>query len=149
MDRPFVTENERELDRLRSLVERLTDDELIFPIGNGWTIAVSLAHLAFWDQRALFLLRKWKKDGVEESPIDIDITNDSLLPLWLAIPPRKAANLAISSAEAIDHELAEAPTELINEIVALGEKFRLYRSIHRKQHLDEIEEYLNDMSKSW
>ena len=149
MDRLFVTENAKELERLRSLVERLTDDELIFPIGNGWTIAVALAHLAFWDQRALFLLRQWKKDGVEESPIDIDITNDSLLPLWLAIPPRKAAHLAISSAEAIDQELAEAPTELINEIVTLGEKFRLYRSIHRKQHLDEIEEYLNDMSKTW
>jgi hypothetical protein len=134
---------------LRALTERLTDEELIFPIGNGWTIAVALAHLAFWDQRALFLLRKWKKDGVEASPIDIDITNDALLPLWLAVPPRKAANLAISSAEAIDRELEEAPTELINEIVSLGEKFRLYRSFHRKQHLDEIEEYLNDMGKAW
>jgi hypothetical protein len=72
-----------------------------------------------------------------------------LLPLWLAVPPRKAANLAISSAEAIDRELEEAPTELINEIVSLGEKFRLYRSFHRKQHLDEIEEYLNDMGKAW
>ncbi|MBT8367814.1 MAG: hypothetical protein KJP23_24235, partial [Deltaproteobacteria bacterium] len=67
----------------------------------------------------------------------------------LAIPPRKAANLAVSSAEAIDHELEEASTELINDIVALGEPFRLYRSIHRKQHLDEIEEFLNDMSKTW
>jgi hypothetical protein len=67
----------------------------------------------------------------------------------LAIPPRKAANLAISSAEAIDRELAQASTELINEIVGLGEKFRLYRSIHRKQHLDEIEEFLSDTSKTW
>ncbi|MGD2096925.1 MAG: DinB family protein [Desulfobacterales bacterium] len=149
MERLFVADNARELDRLRALTERLTDEELIFPIGNGWTIAVALAHLAFWDQRALFLLRKWKKDGVEASPIDIDITNDALLPLWLAVPPRKAANLAISSAEAIDRELEEAPTELINEIVSLGEKFRLYRSFHRKQHLDEIEEYLNDMGKAW
>jgi hypothetical protein len=144
-----VAENAKELQRLRSLAERLTDDELIFPIGNGWTIAVALAHLAFWDQRALYLLRKWKKDGVEASPIDIDITNDSLLPLWLAIPPRKAANLAISAAEAIDRELGQASTELINDIVGLGEKFRLYRSFHRKQHIDEIEEYLNDMSKTW
>jgi hypothetical protein len=149
VERLFVADNARELDRLRALTERLTDEELIFPIGNGWTIAVALAHLAFWDQRALFLLRKWKKDGVEASPIDIDITNDALLPLWLAVPPRKAANLAISSAEAIDRELEEAPTELINEIVSLGEKFRLYRSFHRKQHLDEIEEYLNDMGKAW
>ena len=149
MDRPFVTENAKERERLQLLVERLTDEELIFPIGNGWTIAVAFAHLSFWDQRALFLLRKWKKEGVEPSPIDIDVTNDSLLSLWLAIPPRKAANLAISSAEAIDRELAQASTELINEIVGLGEKFRLYPSIHRKQHLDEIEEFLSDTSKTW
>jgi hypothetical protein len=149
MDRPFVTENAKERERLQSLVERLTDEELMFPIGNGWTIAVALAHLSFWDQRALFHLRKWKKEGVEPSPIDIDVTNDALLSLWLAIPPRKAANLAISSAEAIDRELAEASTELINAIVGLGEKFRLNRSIHRKEHLDEIEEFLSDMSKTW
>ncbi len=149
MERSFVSENAKERERLLSLVEKLADEELIFPIGNGWTIAVALAHLAFWDQLALFLLRKWKKDGVQPSSIDFDITNDALLSIWLAIPPRKAANLAISSAEAIDHELEEASTELINDIVALGEPFRLYRSIHRKQHLDEIEEFLNDMSKTW
>ncbi len=149
MDRPFVAENAKELERLRALVERLTDEELIFPIGNGWTIAVALAHLAFWDQRALFLLRKWKQEGVESSHIDVDIINDALLSSWLAIPPRKAANLAVSSAEAIDRELAQAPADFINEIVALGEPFRLYRSIHRKLHLDEIEEFLNDMSKTW
>lgn len=149
MERSFVAENAKELKRLRSLVEKLADEELIFPIGNGWTIAVALAHLAFWDQLALFLLRKWKKDGVQPSSIDFDITNDALLSIWLAIPPRKAANLAVSSAEAIDHELEGASTELINDIVALAEPFRLYRSIHRKQHLDEIEEFLNDMSKTW
>ena len=149
MDRLFVTENAKERERLRLLVERLTDEELMFPIGNGWTIAVALAHLSFWDQRVLFIIRKWKKDGVEPSPIDFDVINDALLSAWLAIPPRKAANLAVSSAEAIDHELAEASTELINKIVRLGEKFWLFRSIHRKEHLDEIEEFLSDMSKTW
>jgi hypothetical protein len=66
----------------------------------------------------------------------------------LAIPPRKAANLAISSAEAIDRELEEASSGFIAEIEGLGEKFRLYRSIHRKLHLDEIEELLNSKEKS-
>ena len=149
MDRPFVSENANERERLQLLVERLTDEELMFPIGNGWTIAVALAHLAFWDQRALFVIRKWKKDGVEPSAIDFDAINDALLSICLAVPPRKAANLAISSAEAIDRELEEASTELIHEIVGLGEKFWLCRSIHRKEHLDEIEEFLSDMSKTW
>ena len=147
MDRPFVAENAKELERLRSLVEGLTDEELTLPLGNGWTIAVALAHLSFWDQRSLFLMRQWQKSGVAPSAIDIDITNDSLLSLWLAVPPRKAANLAISSAEAIDRELAEASSDFIAEIENLGEKFRLYRSIHRKLHLDQIEECLSNRNK--
>ena len=148
MERPFVAQNAKERERLRSLVERLTDKELRLPLGNGWTIAVTLAHLSFWDQRILFLMRKWKKSGVAPSSIDIDVTNDSLLSLWLAIPPRKAANLAISSAEAIDRELEAASSVFITEIEGLGEKFRLYRSIHRKLHLDQIEEFLKSKDKS-
>ena len=148
MDRPFVAENAKERERLRSLVKRLTDEELSLPLGSGWTIAVAFAHLSFWDQRILFLMRKWKKSGVEPSSIDIDVTNDSLLSLWLALPPQKAANLAISSAEAIDRELEEASSDFITEIESLGEKFNLYRSIHRKLHLDQIEEVLDSRIKS-
>jgi len=70
------------------------------------------------------------------------VINDSILPLWLALPPRSAANLAVTSAEAIDREFEEAPSELISDIQKLEEKFRLYRSIHRKMHLDEIEKVL-------
>jgi hypothetical protein len=142
MNRPFVAENAQERERLLCLATRLTEEELSLPLGNGWTIAVALAHLAFWDQRSLFLMRKWKKSGVEPSPIDIDLTNDSLLSLWLALPPRTAAKLAVSSAEAIDRELEEATPDLIAAIESLGEKSRLYRSVHRKLHLDQIEEIL-------
>ena len=48
MDRPFVAENAQERERLSSLVARLKDEELILTLRNGWTIAVALAHLAFW-----------------------------------------------------------------------------------------------------
>jgi len=149
MDRPFVTENTKARERLSSLAGRLTDEELSLPLGDGWTIAVALAHLSFWDQRSLFLLRKWKKSGVvEPSPIDIDVTNDSLLSIWLALPPRTAANLAVSSAEEIDRELEEASSDLITKIKSLGEKFRFYRSIHRKLHIDQIVEFLNKRSST-
>jgi hypothetical protein len=142
MDKPFVAENARELERLRSLVQRLSDEELSRPLGTDWTISVALAHLAFWDQRSLVLVRKWRLSGVEPSPIDVDVTNDSLQPTWLALHPRVAANLAVSAAEAIDAELAGCSPELISEIEKMGDKFRLYRSIHRKLHLDQIEESL-------
>ena len=87
-------------------------------------------------------MRKWKSSGVTPSPIDIEVTNDSLLPLWQALPPRAAAVLAVSSAEKIDRELEEASLDLISAIEKLGDRFRLYRSEHRKLHLDEIEEAL-------
>jgi hypothetical protein len=39
----------------------------------------------------------------------------------LAIPRQKTANLAISSAEAIDRELEKASSDFITEIEGLGE----------------------------
>jgi DinB superfamily len=142
MDRPFVVENDRERKRLQLLVERITDEELSLPMWGRWTIAAAFAHLAFWDQRSLVLMQKWGKTGVAPSPIEDDVTNDSLLPLCLAIPPRVAANLAVAAAEVIDLELERAPDNLVANIGKLGDRFRLYRSDHRKVHLDQIENLL-------
>lgn len=139
MDRPFVAENTRERERLIALAARLTDEELSLPLEKGWTIASALAHLAFWDRRAWVLMRRWKQGGVAESPMDDDAINDALVPLCLAIPPRVAANLAIAAAQAIDRELEQASPEFIADIAALGDKFRLWRSLHRRMHLDQIE----------
>ena len=44
--------------------------------------------------------------------------------------------------------LEEASSDLITKIESRGEKFRLYRSIHRKLHLDEIEDILSNMAKT-
>jgi hypothetical protein len=146
MDRPFLVENQKERERLHKLVARLSDDELTRPMWEGWTLAAALAHLAFWDQRALVLMKKWKVAGVASSPSEVDVTNDSILPLCLAIPPRVAARLAVSAAEAIDSELEKAGDDLLRDIWQLGDRFRLYRSDHRKGHLDQIESLLNTRS---
>jgi len=141
--RQFVAENARERERLRKLVNELTDEELTLTLNvEGWTVAVALAHLAFWDERRQVLVRKWKKKGITPSPIEEDIVNDALVPLLLAIPPRKAANLSILTAEVLDRELEEASPDLIAAIEALGDSHALNRSIHRKMHLDEIEALL-------
>lgn len=142
MEKPFVAENARERERLIALVERLTDDELRLQLGAGWTVAAALAHVAFWDQWSLVRLRRWKQSGVAASPVDLDAINDTFLPFCLALEPRVAATIAVSSAEAIDSELEDIPDELVRAIENLGDKFRLYRSIHRKMHLDKIESVL-------
>ena len=140
MERQFVMKNARARERLRKLVDSITDEELKLIIyKEGWTIAVALAHLAFWDERRRVLVRKWKQKGVTSSPFDEYIVNNALLPFLLAIPPRKAANLAIITAEALDRELEELSPDLVTAIKSLGDRHALNRSIHRKMHLDEIE----------
>ena len=142
MERLFVIENSRERERLKSLINSLTDEQLSQPIDKNWTIAVALAHLAFWDQRSLSLMRKWASKGVSPEPIDFELTNECLLPMWRALPPRAAADLAVSAAKAVDRAIEEAPASLISEIERIEDRSRLYRSKHRKMHLDEIEAFL-------
>ena len=137
----YLEDNETSRARLISLVDRLTDQQLAMETGDGWTVSSVLVHLAFWDNRGLNLIKRWKKTGVGHSPIDIDNVNDAMLPLCLAIPAHEAVRLVISAAQAVDAELAHLPKELkpgIEDLVREG-KFRLNRSLHRNVHLDQIE----------
>lgn len=142
MDRPFVAANAAERARLRDLVSRITDQQLRLALPNGWPVSVALAHLAFWDQRSTVLVKKWMSEGITASPVDPHVINDALIPFLAAIPERRAADLAVTSADAIDALLETAPDQLIEGIVALGDRFRLYRCDHRKLHLDKIEKIL-------
>jgi len=144
MDRQFDVENKKERDRLQALVNRVTDEELNLPYyKEGWTIAAGLAHLAFWDQYGLAVLRRWQQDGVvAHSHSDSIAVNDAFFNIALAMPTRVAAGLAVSAAEAIDREIKALSPDFVKAVEALNEPYRLYRSIHRKLHLDEIEALL-------
>jgi len=139
-----IDANKKGREQLQALVNRLSDEQLAVKAGDGWTVGAILAHLAFWDYRALELVRRWKKEGVGASPTDADAINDAMKPLLLAIAGRQAANLAIQAAEAVDAELSNIPEDLRTEIEALVRegKFRLNRSIHRNEHLEQIEKML-------
>src|SRR5262245_63157660 len=144
VDRSYITENSMELRRLRALVDRLSDADLARPTPGGWTVAGSLAHVAFWDQRILFWLDRWEQ-GEAPRPLDaadIDWINDAGKPLCLALPPRVAARLTIEIAEEVDRRLAALPHERIAANKAAGEPLFLARAQHRKTHLDEIERVL-------
>lgn len=140
----YVDANTISRQRLRIMAESLIDKELALELGDGWTIAAILAHLAFWDYRVLELLVRWKKVGVGRSPIDVDAVNDAIKPLCLAIAGHEAVRIAVSAAEAVDSELECLPVELKPDIDALVNegKLRLDRSIHRNEHLDQIEALL-------
>lgn len=131
-------------EKLRVLTSRLSDKELTLPAGNGWTVAAVLAHLAFYDYRALGLIRYWKKNGVGPSPLDTNIVNDAMKLVFVAVPGREAVKLALEAAEAVDAEIEMLPEELrpgIDVLVKEG-KFRLNRSLHREAHIEQIEKAL-------
>ena len=109
LDRSFVELNRTSTKRIRDLAARLNEAELQHPVGEHWTVAIVFAHLAFWDRRVLYVLDKTERDGKLFIP-EIDIfVNDLSLPLWAAIPPRKAAQIAIETSETLDKRLEEFP----------------------------------------
>ena len=102
-------------------------------------MAGALGHLAFWDSRALLLIKRWKQTGVKRSPVDVDAINDAMKPLLPAIPPRRVAEMAMEAATAMDEKIEVLSPDLIAQIEAQGTNFRLNRGLHRKAHVDQIE----------
>jgi hypothetical protein len=143
---PYSKENAESYQRLKSLAHRLTDTDLALSTDYGWTAAALLAHLAFWDQRVLVILRRWKEAGFDPSPIDSAAVNDSLKVICHALEPRTAVDLCLVSAEAVDNELEKLSTEFVKQIEehieATETQFRMNRALHRNGHLDDIDALL-------
>jgi len=138
----FIANNEDSLIRLRQFAAGLTPDALRKEVGAGWTVAGLLLHMAFWDRRASTLLARWAKDGVDDSPIDGDVVNDSLKDLLQAIPPESAMRIALQAAEEVDGAIAGLGHSIIVEIESKPTHFKLDRAHHRTIHLDEMERAL-------
>lgn len=149
VDRSHDRETDAERERLRSLVTRLSDDDLRRPMPDGWTVAAVLAHAGYWDARAIYWLDKWARTGEPSvyEPEDTDAANDAAKPLCLALPPRDAAQLALRLAEEADGKVKALSDAMLAKIRAKGDPpFNLSRAIHRKEHLDDIERALGEPS---
>ncbi len=138
LDRSFVELNRASTQRIRALAARLSDEEMQHPVGEHWTVAIVFAHLVFWDRRVMYVLDKTERDGKLFIP-ELDIfVNDLSLPLWAAIPPRAAAQMALETAEALDKRLEEYSPAWLEEIFAYNKRW-VVRALHRGEHLDEAE----------
>lgn len=138
LDRSFVQLNRASTERIRRLVGRLTEKEMQHQVGEHWTVAISLAHLAFWDRRVLYALEITERDGKLFTP-EINIAvNDMALPLWAAIPSRAAAELSIGTADQLDKRLEALPATLLEELYAYNKRW-VVRALHRNEHLDEVD----------
>ena len=135
----FTAANDEARRRLAALVRQLTDKDLQLEMEAGWTVGAVLAHLAFWDLRALTLVRRWEKEGVGPSPVDADAINDATRTILRRLPGSEVRTLALEAATAIDHALEELPPRRLAEIERDAVQFHLSRALHRTVHVDEIE----------
>jgi hypothetical protein len=146
VDRSFVAENARELGRLKALVSRLTDAQLESMLNEYWSVAGTLAHVAFYDGRALFMAGKLARGepftAADAEPEDVDWINDSMRPLLHAIAPRQAAESALAIAQETDELIASLSPEAVAKIDD-DCPLQPFRSLHRAEHVDEIEAFLN------
>ena len=142
MSQPYENENNAERERLLKMTANLTERDLRRPMPNGWSIATKLLHLAFWDRYCLGLLRAWKNTTPALSSLDVDAVNEAVKFLSQAVPPGEAVRLAREAAEAVDHEVSIIKPELRSAVETLGRTRLLNRSLHRRAHLDQIEDAL-------
>jgi hypothetical protein len=147
-DRFYVEENVRELERMRALVERVSNDDLRLMVNEFWTVAGVLGHIAFWDARALTLADKLERgiaagsrrpfSAADDEPDEVDWINDASRPLIHAIEPERLARLALDLAEETDRRVATLPPEHLWPH-DLDSPLNPLRASHRSEHLDDID----------
>jgi hypothetical protein len=138
LDPSYNDLNRASTERIKKLAASLTDEEMQTRVGEHWTVAIALAHLAWWDRRVMYVLDRSAQDGKLFIP-EIDIfVNDLSLPLWAAIPPREAARIAIETSADLDARLEIYSPNLLEEIYNYNKRW-VVRALHRNEHLDEVD----------
>jgi ribosomal protein S18 acetylase RimI-like enzyme len=148
MDTSYNDRNRVQTQRLKDL-RRLGEVDLRRPVGDHWTIAVALAHIEYWDGRAVGGLEAWRRHGLQLTlwTNDEAVVNDIRLRFWRELSPTEVLEQAIKTAEVLDRIVAElGPGEA--EVVAAQRYRVLDRSLHRSQHLDEVDRALGPLLRS-
>jgi len=143
MDRGYIQRNDASRERLRATLARLSDDALRRDV-DGWTIAMTLAHLAFWDR---FTHLRWIETAASGRALPVstgspqtDLINDTNADLWARTLDAAAIRaFVLLAATDVDAHVAALPDALVEAAQAAGLERHLDRSRHRDDHLDRIE----------
>jgi hypothetical protein len=130
-------------ERLGALIARVGERDVA--LDDGWTAAALLAHLAFWDRLAAARLERYLREReppVSASDAVTELTNAAAMGQWKDTPVRVAAKQAREAAAAADRVIETLPADALAALAALGRPHLLDRSLHRKEHLDQIERAL-------
>lgn len=139
----YAIRNDQSRERLEALVEQLSPEQLGVMMPSGLTVAATFAHIAFWDKRMLAIFEVWGKTrAVRSITVDADRVNADQMEEWLAMPPEEATEFAIEMAEDLDHQIEGVPPRFADQIAEVMPR-AVDRSLHRNEHLEEIEQILN------
>jgi uncharacterized damage-inducible protein DinB len=138
--------NRESTERMRKIIDQISEEEFSTSIGSEWTISMTLAHLALWDQRVIFVIESAIKNDKLHAPFYDGQLNDILTPLLKAIPAAETARMAIATAERLDKELEKCPKQFLEEMKKVNRRL-VERSIHRNSHLEEIENAITKKGK--
>ncbi len=136
-------ENHASRNELSQFVNGLSDDQMLKEMPAGWNVLGVLGHLAFWDQRAITLIKKWQHEGISASPLDTDVVNEVTRPFLKQIEPAKVRNQVLETAQEMDQLIDSLPAAFINEILEKGTTVHLNRAEHRRMHMAEIKKALD------
>lgn len=138
----YSKENHSSRNELANFIQQLTEKQLAHEMPAGWNVLAVLAHVAFWDQRALTLIKKWQSEGITPSLIDTDVINEVTRPIFLTLDAAKGKQMVINAAEEIDKTIESLSPQFINEIEEKGKNVHLNRAKHRLMHIAEIKSAL-------
>lgn len=134
----MIQENKKERERLLSFMAGLKEENLMRRLPNGWSVSVTLAHLAFWDFRMVTMMHRWLTEKRTPGTLDAVAVNDPLSLLCESIPPQTVVKFTKAAAEMADQAVEKLTQEQADEFLKVGNERFLHRAQHRREHLDKI-----------
>ena len=145
-DRSFDAANAASTAELRLLISTLSDVELATDLGEGWTVSMALAHLAFWDEwhvaRWLYAAAAGELAPPAADSMVTNRANEALVTTWRALPARTAVALVLDAADAADAYITDLDDEAIDLAIERDGLTWFRRTPHRQDHIDQIKRAL-------
>jgi uncharacterized damage-inducible protein DinB len=147
-DRSFVERNRASQAELAGMLAGMSAADLARPAGDGtWNVGQVLGHLGFWDR---FLAARWRAAlaaGPASQPSVLphelaDLLNDGLPSTWAAFAAAAGESViaeTLAAAKEVDAIIGGLPAETPVEAILSDRPALLDRSIHRREHLAQIE----------
>jgi hypothetical protein len=141
-DRSFEAANVEATAELADLLASLSAEDFARVGVDGWSVGVQFAHMACWDR---MVIARWNRAiaAGDAGPADLpdgvaDFVNEALVPTWAALTSATVSTLVLDAAADVDVLVAALPDASVDAVVAAGRPRLVDRSLHRRDHVDQI-----------